>query len=232
MTRSIGLDEDSAVKQAIDESIQQLGNTEEEEVKNDDPNDLQDESVVIKDHANKMVKGDPRSVVVSKLSIWETAKPYFLRQRFLQRNGFLRVTFAAFEGQEDADTSEGHIIRPNFKALQSSAFSEVGKMLAAMIVQGGELPRIFSHSLCQYIQGGIDNAFPQIDEVADIIVQKSLKKLEEANTQLDVNKCWTECEWKVDIDGLPLKINLNERHMLVNEITKYYVIIRCKSMLD
>ena len=48
----------------------------------------------------------------------------------------------------------------------------------------------------------------------------------------NVNKCWTECEWKVDIDGLPLKINLNERHILVNEITKYYVIIRCKSMLD
>jgi hypothetical protein len=75
------------------------------------------------------------------------------------------------------DTSEGHIIRPNFKALQSSAFSVVGKMLATMIVQGGELPCIFSPSLCQYIQGGIDNAFPEIDEVADIIVRKSLKKV-------------------------------------------------------
>ena len=35
------------MQQAIDESIQQLGNTEEEEVKNEDPNDLEDESVVI-----------------------------------------------------------------------------------------------------------------------------------------------------------------------------------------
>ena len=102
------MDENSAVQQAIDESIQQLGNTEEEEVKNEDPNDLEDESVVIliKD-ANKMVKGDPRSVVVSRLSIWETAKPYFLRQRFLQRNGLLRVTFATFEGQEDAVDNGG-----------------------------------------------------------------------------------------------------------------------------
>ena len=50
-------------------------------------------------------------------------------------------------------------------------------MLATMIVQGGELPRIFSPSLCQYIQGGIDNAFPEIDKVADIIVRKSLKKV-------------------------------------------------------
>ncbi|CAB3997705.1 Hypothetical predicted protein [Paramuricea clavata] len=102
------LDENSAVQQEIDERFQQLGNTEEE-VKNENPNDLEDESVVmlIKDHANKMITGDPRSVVVSRLSIWETTKPYFLRQRFLQRNGLLRVTFATFEGQEDSVDNGG-----------------------------------------------------------------------------------------------------------------------------
>jgi hypothetical protein len=50
-------------------------------------------------------------------------------------------------------------------------------MLATMIVQGGELPRIFSSSLCQYIQGGFDNTFPEVDEVPDVIVRKSLKQV-------------------------------------------------------
>ena len=53
-------------------------------------------------------------------------------------------------------------------------------MLATMIVQGGELPRIFSPSLCQYIQSGFDNAFPEIDEVPDVIVRTSLNKVSKA----------------------------------------------------
>ena len=129
------MDENSAVQQAIDESIQQLGNTEEEEVKNEDPNDLEDESVVIliKDHANKMVKGDPRSVVVSRLSIWETAKQYFLRQRFLQRNGLLRVTFATFEGQEDAVDNGGP--RREFFHLLLGAMSKESGTLFSMFIR-------------------------------------------------------------------------------------------------
>ncbi|XP_028405741.1 uncharacterized protein LOC114528309 [Dendronephthya gigantea] len=256
----VGLDENSAVQQAINASILELGHDEEETVACENPNGLEDESVVllIKEHATKMVQGDTRSIVVSRLSIWETANPYFIRKSFLKRSGMLQVTFATFEGQEDAvdhggprrefshlllgamskesgtlfNTSEGHVIRPSFKALQSDAFSVVGRMLATMIVQGGELPRIFSPSLCQYIQGGFDNASPNIDEVPDATVQKSLKQLQEAKTQLDVNNCWNACEWKLDIDGLPLNVNLNEIPTLVNEITKYFVIIRCKSMLD
>lgn len=75
------------------------------------------------------------------------------------------------------DTSKGHVIRHNFRALQYGIFSVVGKMLATMIVQGGELPRIFSPSICQYIQGGFDNVFPEIEEVPAVIVQKSLKQV-------------------------------------------------------
>lgn len=69
------------------------------------------------------------------------------------------------------------MIRPNCKAFQSGAFSIVGKMLATMIVQGGELPRILSPSLCQYIQAGFNHAYPEIDEVPDANVRNSLKQV-------------------------------------------------------
>ena len=75
------------------------------------------------------------------------------------------------------DTSEGHIIRPNFNALKGGAFSVVGQMLATMNVQGRELPHIFSPSMCQYIQCGFDSANPGIDEVPDANIQKSLKQV-------------------------------------------------------
>ena len=43
-----------------------------------------------------------------------------------------------------------------------------------MVVQGGEIPRLFSDSICQYIQSGFDNSFPTIDEVPDKNVRDSL----------------------------------------------------------
>ena len=75
------------------------------------------------------------------------------------------------------DTSQGHIIRPNFNALKGGAFSVVGKTLATMILQGGELPHIFSPSMRQYIQRGFDSANPGIDELPDENIQKSLKQV-------------------------------------------------------
>ena len=47
-------------------------------------------------------------------------------------------------------------------------------MFATMIVQGGELPRVLSGAMCEYIQGAYDKV-PEIEEVAD--VRMSLKKV-------------------------------------------------------
>jgi hypothetical protein len=62
--------------------------------------------------------------------------------------------------------------------LQKNAFLIVGRMLATMVVQGGEFPRLFSTSICQYIQSGFDKSFPAIDEVPDKNVRDSLNKVQ------------------------------------------------------
>ena len=49
-------------------------------------------------------------------------------------------------------------------------------MFATMIIQGGELPRVLSSAMCDYIQGGYDKV-PVIEEVADVTVRMSLKKV-------------------------------------------------------
>ena len=50
-------------------------------------------------------------------------------------------------------------------------------MLATMVVQGGEIPRLLSPSICQYIQNGFENSFQTIDEVPDKNVRDSLNKV-------------------------------------------------------
>lgn len=56
----------------------------------------------IKQFAEAKVQGPKRTIVVSRLSIWQTAFPYFQRNGFLKGSGLLQVTFATFESEEDA----------------------------------------------------------------------------------------------------------------------------------
>ena len=48
----------------------------------------------VKDHVKEVLIGDPRSVVVSRLRIWDTVKAYFKRKSFLSKTGHFKVTFA------------------------------------------------------------------------------------------------------------------------------------------
>lgn len=93
-------------------------------------------------------------------------------------------------------------------------------MLATMVVQGGEIPRFLSTSICQYLQSGFENTFPTIDEVKKCTSQK------------EFDSCLAECEWKCEIDGLPVFVKLENKHEFINEVVKYYVIVKCQAMLD
>ena len=54
-------------------------------------------------------------------------------------------------------TPKGHVIRFNVKALRENDYYIVGLMLATIILRGGELPNIFSPSICQYITLGLES---------------------------------------------------------------------------
>ena len=63
---------------------------------------IDDFQTIIKQFAEAKVHGPNRTIVVSRLSIWPTAFPYFLKNGFLKGSGLLQVTFATFESEEDA----------------------------------------------------------------------------------------------------------------------------------
>ena len=80
-----------------------------EDTNGNDPDNLSSDGFmnVIKEYAANKIQGDPRNIVVSRISIWQTAQPYFKRKGFLNGSGMLKVTFATFEGEEDAVDNGG-----------------------------------------------------------------------------------------------------------------------------
>ena len=86
------------------------------------------EKVVL--HANNQLIGEARSIVVSRSSIWVTSLPYFKRKKFLEGRGILRVTFATFEGEEDAEDLGGP--RREFLHLLLGAICKDSKIVSGM----------------------------------------------------------------------------------------------------
>lgn len=78
-----------------------------------------------------------------------------------------------------AGTPLGCVLRCNFRALENGDFKTIGQMLATIIVQGGEYPRVFSPAICNYIAKGLDIHQHEIDieEIPDPVIKKSLKEV-------------------------------------------------------
>lgn len=65
----------------------------------------------------------------------------------------------------------------NMKAFRDNDYFTVGLMLSTIIMQGGEPPRIFSPTICQYISGGLEKYNPTIEKVPNLAVRSSLLKV-------------------------------------------------------
>ncbi len=104
------MDENDAVQQAIQNSLEQHGSLDDavqQTVPHEDDLDYDAFKSLIKEHANSEVNEDFRNITVSRLSVWQTAEPYYRRSRFLASKGMLRVTFATFAEEEDAVDHSG-----------------------------------------------------------------------------------------------------------------------------
>lgn len=134
--RPVGFDENCAVQQAINNSLKQHDDTTEEIVVEETgvtPHAVTNENYMslIKEYAATKVSGDPRNIVVSRLSMWQTAHPYFKRKGFLKGTGMLQVTFATFESEEDA-VDLGGPRREFFHLLLGAISNDSGTLLSKL----------------------------------------------------------------------------------------------------
>ena len=100
--RPIGLTESEAIDEAIKESLQQ----HEDDYQQPGPalsEEISEEQLIedMKNHVSQHVSGPPRNIVVSRLSVWETAAPHFKRRKFAETKSLLEVTFTTFEAEEE-----------------------------------------------------------------------------------------------------------------------------------
>lgn len=57
-------------------------------------------------------------------------------------------------------------------------------------------------------------------------------QLADAADENSFNAALAQCEWRYDVDGLPSTIPFQQRAVFIDEVAKYFTIIKCKSMLD
>ena len=57
-------------------------------------------------------------------------------------------------------------------------------------------------------------------------------QLAEAVDETSFNAVIAGCEWRYDVDGLPHTIPFQQRKVFIDEVAKYFTIIKCKGMLD
>ena len=50
--------------------------------------------------------------------------------------------------------------------------------------------------------------------------------------QSDVDAVFAECEWRFDIDGLPQTLSIRDIDAFIDEVTKYFLVIKCQPMLN
>ena len=51
-------------------------------------------------------------------------------------------------------------------------------------------------------------------------------------TQTEFDSCLAQCELKYEIDGLSVFVKLEKKQDFINEVLKYYVIVKCQAMFD
>ena len=130
----VGITESDAVQQAIQDSLCRHEHVEDDVSEGTtDPNILSSEAftTLIKQHAAEKIKGDSREIVISRISMWQTAQPYFKRKGFLNGSGLLKVTFATFEEEEDA-VDLGGPRREFFHLLLAAIIKESGTVISKM----------------------------------------------------------------------------------------------------
>lgn len=47
-------------------------------------------------------------------------------------------------------------------------------------------------------------------------------------TEDKVKKAFEEWEWRFEIDGLPSSISMKTKDIFVNEVNKYFLVIKCQ----
>ncbi|XP_035183627.1 G2/M phase-specific E3 ubiquitin-protein ligase [Oxyura jamaicensis] len=189
-------------------------------------------------------------------NIWNTALKGF-RQRNFRPTNTIEVKFTNCKNRIKTDTSTGskhlffqllmgHLQNSSLfegssaknlsldsQALKENLYFEAGKMIAVSLVHGGPPPGFFSKILFDCLVYGPENVTPNLEDVADIDVAQTIKKIKYSNSLSSLQSIIHECYDFLAAAGCLRPItDLCDKNMLVNDLLTHHVIKRIISPLE
>ncbi|NWZ18310.1 G2E3 ligase, partial [Asarcornis scutulata] len=189
-------------------------------------------------------------------NIWNTALKGF-RQRNFRPTNTIEVKFTNCKNRLKTDTSTeskhlffqllmGHLqnsslfegssaknLSLDLQALKENLYFEAGKMIAVSLVHGGPSPGFFSKILFNCLVYGPENVKPNLDDVVDIDVAQTIKKIKYSSSLSSLQSTIHECYDFLAAAGCLRPItDFCDKNMLVNDLLTYHVIKRIISPLE
>ncbi|NWH61104.1 G2E3 ligase, partial [Geococcyx californianus] len=202
------------------------------------------------------VNTKPTRLNINEENIWHSALKGF-RQRNFRPTNTIEVVFTNCKNRSKTDTSatskyhffqllmlhlqnsplfEGSSAKNlsfNFQAVKENLYFEAGKMIAVSLVHGGPPPGFFSKTLFNCLVYGPENVKPALEDVADVDVAETIKKIKYANSLSSLQSTIHDCyEFLASAGCLRPVTDLCDKDMLVNDILIYHVIKRILSPLE
>ncbi|KAM6073697.1 G2/M phase-specific E3 ubiquitin-protein ligase [Chlamydotis macqueenii] len=158
----------------------------------------------------------------SKMDTSVASKPHFFQLLMLHlQNSSL------FEGSSAKNLSL------DFQAVKENLYFEAGKMIAVSLVHGGPSPGFFSKTLFDCLACGPENVKPTLEDVADVGVAQTIKKIKHANSLSSLQSAIHDSYEFLAAAGCLRPITaLCDKNTLVNDILIHHVIKRIISPLE
>ncbi|XP_064640697.1 uncharacterized protein LOC135495745 [Lineus longissimus] len=253
-------DPEAAVDQAVQNSMinaDDVSTIPDEE----DPNETSAEVIEgkLRAHASTVVIGPTRPLVVSRSSVWASSLPYFRRKAFFNGMGDISMTFGHDEAIEDAQdlggpkreyfrlllkaivndsgmldaTPNGMTLSYSINAVKDGLYQILGKVLAMVVVLGGQAPAMFTPAIARYLAfGDISLVGASVDDVPISEIRMDLKKIVAAETASDFDAILAEADWRFGVKGLQTVVKFEKKNVFVDNVTLFYGILDNQSLLD
>ncbi|KAJ6640512.1 hypothetical protein lerEdw1_013666 [Lerista edwardsae] len=196
------------------------------------------------------INNKPTRLNINKQNLWDSALKGFQKRNFIPSNtievkyidgknkiemdichsskeDFFRLLMLHLQNSPLFEGNSSKNLSFDSQALKDDLYYEAGKMIAVSLVHGGPSPSFFSKTLFNCLVYGTENVKPTVDDVADVDVLQTIKKIKSAQTLSCLECAVSDCsEYLASIGCLKPVTALSDKAMLVNEILHYHVIKR------
>ncbi|XP_066468208.1 G2/M phase-specific E3 ubiquitin-protein ligase [Tiliqua scincoides] len=196
------------------------------------------------------INNKPTRLNINKQNLWDSALKGFQKRNFTPSNNievkfvdsknkvqmeichsskedFFQLLMLHLQNSSLFEGDSSKNLSFDAQALKDNLYYEAGKMIAVSLVHGGPSPSFFSETLFNCLVYGTENVTPTAEDVADVDVLQTIKKIKSAKTLSSLECAISDCsEYLASIGYLKPVTALSDKAMLVNEILNYHVIKR------